>query len=108
MKRNCNNHSCGKEYEADIRNINRGWGLCCSKSCAASLREKSKTNYNPNRVIKNNILREQLNFIKSHRDIVYHRTQEGYRIIGTTAVDEFDSPVYEIDPNEDNFYSNED
>jgi len=44
MKRNCD--YCGKEYKTDQRNINRGWGLCCSKSCAASKREKSKQNYN--------------------------------------------------------------
>ena len=44
MKRKCDN--CGKEYEADERNIKRGWGLTCSKSCAASKREKSKPNYN--------------------------------------------------------------
>lgn len=42
MKRNCNNPDCGKEYTADMRNVNRGNGLCCSKSCAATLREKVK------------------------------------------------------------------
>lgn len=40
MKRNCNN--CGAEYEADSRNLKRGWGLSCSKSCAAQQREKDK------------------------------------------------------------------
>ena len=49
MIRNCDN--CGKIYDADIRNVNRGWGLCCSKSCAASKREKSKPNYSPERVL---------------------------------------------------------
>jgi len=34
---------CGKEYNADQRNLNRGWGLCCSKSCSAKLREHKKT-----------------------------------------------------------------
>ena len=106
MKRNCDN--CQTEYEADMRNVNRGWGLCCSKSCAASKREKSKVGYNPVRVAKNNILREQLTFIKTQTSIAHRRTSEGYRIIGTTAVDEFDCPVYEIDPNEDDFFSNED
>ena len=33
---------CGKEYFADERNIKRGWGLCCSKSCAAIKRERNK------------------------------------------------------------------
>ena len=55
MKRKCD--KCGKEYIADERNIKRGWGLCCSKSCAASKREKSKPGYNPIRVKANNIRR---------------------------------------------------
>lgn len=40
MKRNCDN--CGREYEADDRNVKRGWGLCCSKSCAAQKRERER------------------------------------------------------------------
>lgn len=55
MKRKCDN--CGNEYYADSRNIKRGWGLTCSKSCAASMREKSKPDYNPERVLKNNKIR---------------------------------------------------
>ena len=55
-KRNCDN--CNKEYLADNRNLRRGWGLCCSKSCAASKREKSKPSYNPARVKANNERRE--------------------------------------------------
>ena len=39
MKRKCDN--CGKEYIADMRNVKRGWGLCCSKSCAAKKRERT-------------------------------------------------------------------
>ena len=30
-------HNCNKEFTPDKRNTNRGWGLCCSKSCAATL-----------------------------------------------------------------------
>lgn len=56
MKRKCDH--CGKEYEADMRNVKRGWGLCCSKSCAASKREQSKPSYNRARVERNNIRRE--------------------------------------------------
>ena len=56
IKRNCNN--CGKEYNADSRNLKRGWGLCCSKSCAAQLREKRKPGYDPAVVRENNIKRE--------------------------------------------------
>lgn len=52
MKRNCDN--CGKEYNADPRNLRRGWGLCCSKSCAAKKREMSKPGYDPQRVKANN------------------------------------------------------
>lgn len=55
-KRNCD--YCEKEYMADTRNLKRGWGLCCSKSCAANKREKSKPNYNPVRVAENNWKRE--------------------------------------------------
>jgi hypothetical protein len=42
MTRNCN--FCNRPYKADPRNLKRGWGLCCSKSCAASLREQPKIN----------------------------------------------------------------
>ena len=38
-KRKCDN--CGEEYMADNRNLKRGWGLCCSKRCAAKKREKA-------------------------------------------------------------------
>ncbi|MDV3568180.1 hypothetical protein CMU71_14905 [Elizabethkingia anophelis] len=58
-KRKCNN--CNKEYLADNRNLKRGWGLCCSKSCAAKRREKSKPGYNPKRVEYNNDRRENWN-----------------------------------------------
>lgn len=56
IKRNCDN--CGKEYNADTRNLRRGWGRCCCKSCAAQLREKNKPGYNPERVALNNARRE--------------------------------------------------
>ncbi len=29
---------CKELYQPDLRNIKRGWGLCCSKSCAAKRR----------------------------------------------------------------------
>lgn len=51
-KRNCN--YCGKEYQADNRNLKRGWGLCCNKSCSASLRERSKPTWNAETVERNN------------------------------------------------------
>lgn len=39
--KNCQN--CGKEFKPDKRNVNRGWGLCCDKSCAASYKNKLKS-----------------------------------------------------------------
>lgn len=39
VTRICEN--CGRPFQADTRNLARGWGKCCSKSCAASLRERS-------------------------------------------------------------------
>ena len=103
MKRKCDN--CQIEYDADERNLNRGWGLCCSKSCAASKREKSKPNYNPERVTINNIRRE-LWSEKFNDENLYgiykgRRTSEGYKIYGDTAIDEFGEPVYAVDPYDD-------
>lgn len=59
MIRNCDN--CGKQYKADPRNLKRGWGKCCSKSCAAKKREKSRPDYDPLVVAQNNIRRERWN-----------------------------------------------
>ena len=109
MKRNCDH--CGTEYNADERNIKRGWGLCCSKSCSASKREKSKPGYNPDRVAFNNMRRDEWNSTildKSAGDKCFvdddrkykGRTSEGYRIYGTTAYDEWGDAVYEVDPYE--------
>lgn len=102
VKRNCD--CCKKEYEADERNLRRGWGLTCSKSCAASMREKSKPGYNPKRVEKNNVRRSSWNekFTDSSNRVSGY-TSEGYRIINGTAYDEFDEPVYAVDPNDDDF-----
>ncbi len=99
MTRLCDN--CNKEYNADERNIKRGWGLCCSKSCAASKREKNKPGYNPNRVYLNNIKRE--NRITGH-------TSEGYEIRNGVAYDEWGYPVYDVslgeyDPGDDEYYN---
>ena len=55
-KRNCDN--CSAEYKADNRNLKRGWGLCCSKKCAAEMREKYKPGYSIDRVVKNNAQRK--------------------------------------------------
>lgn len=50
---------CGVNYMADNRNLKRGWGLCCSKSCAAKKRERNKPGYNTKRVSTNNIKRSR-------------------------------------------------
>lgn len=120
INRDCDN--CQKEYKADPRNIKRGWGLCCSKSCAAQKREKSKPGYNLEKVQLNNIRRENWNDNLIDKDFgdkcavneigdngkFKGRTSEGYRIFGNTAYDEWGEPIYEVDPNEDDFFSNED
>jgi hypothetical protein len=100
-RRKCDN--CGEEYHADNRNLKRGWGLTCSKSCAASKREKKKPGYNKKKVEENNIKRESWNApsIVGGSGVVTGVTSEGYRIMDGTAYDEFDSPVYDVDPNED-------
>lgn len=98
MKRKCDN--CGIEYEADERNVKRGWGLCCSKSCAASKREKSKKGYNAKRVEKNNIRRAFWNGLGIEKKTT-RRTSEGYIVRNGVAYDEFDNPVYNVDVNED-------
>jgi len=100
VQRKCNN--CKSDYLADERNVKRGWGLCCSKSCAASMREKSKKGYNPARVERNNIRRVFWNGLGLDKP-TRRTTVEGYEIRGRTAYDEFGEPVYDIDPNEDSF-----
>lgn len=111
MKRNCDN--CGKEYDADSRNLKRGWGLCCSKSCAASKREKNKPDYNPERVKRNNIRRGNWNNIEGYSGKVTGYTSEGYRIIDGVAFDEFDEPVYDVgigeyDEGDSEYWNNKD
>lgn len=110
MERNCNH--CGELYKADMRNVKRGWGLCCSKSCAASLREKSKPGYDPERVKRNNARRETWNEngIDENHYGVYKgkRTSEGYKIYGNTAIDEWGEPVYQVDPYDDTHPFSED
>ena len=104
-KRNCDN--CNKQYLADNRNLSRGWGLCCSKSCAASKREKSKPTYNVERVKTNNIRRKNWNTSTNTPSVVGGSgrvtgyTSEGYRIMNGIAYNEWDEAVYNVDPNED-------
>lgn len=74
MKRNCDN--CNKLYDVDQRNLNRGWGLCCSKSCAASKREKSRPDYDPKIVAINNDSRRNWN----EKEIIETDYETGYNI----------------------------
>lgn len=41
--------SCGRDFKPDNRNLKRGWGLFCSKSCSSKWRTKisnlSKSEY---------------------------------------------------------------
>lgn len=120
MKRNCD--ECQKEYIADMRNIKRGWGLTCSKSCAAKKREKSKPGYDPEIVKRNNRIREGKMTNEDFKSFPIHRpvclnqkqfgeyapnivggsgritgiTSEGYRIMDGIAYDEWDEPVYSV------------
>jgi hypothetical protein len=36
-------HLCKEEFKPDKRNLNRGWGLFCSKTCSAIFRLKLQT-----------------------------------------------------------------
>ena len=82
--------------------------MCCSKSCAASKREKSKPFYNKKRVARNN--KKRANW-KTSLDapnviggsgVVTGYTSEGYRIMDGIAYDEFDCEVYAVDIYEEN------
>jgi hypothetical protein len=107
FERKCDN--CQRTYVADTRNIKRGWGLCCSKSCAASKREKSKPGYNESIVADNNEVRKNWNcrlMNKSEGDISFAdvsigaryqgRTSEGYRIYDGVAYDPWGIPIYDV------------
>lgn len=117
VNRKCDN--CGKNYLADMRNLKRGWGKCCSKSCAASKREKSRPNYNAKRVTINNFRRKNWNNrvldSNGYGDYTGRRTSEGYKIYGDMAVNEYDEPVYSVnggdgcdDPGDSEYWDNKD
>ena len=40
VARVCCARGCGRVYQAKKSDIARGWGLCCSKSCATSFRSQ--------------------------------------------------------------------
>ena len=115
VNRNCDN--CGKTYKADSRNLKRGWGLCCSKSCAAQKREKNKPGYNPKHVAINNQkrLNYQIKAENGYGPYTGKHTSEGYKMFGNTAIDEYGDPVYTIDgdagdydPGDSEYYDNMD
>ena len=45
VKRVCDNKGCGVVYEARQADLKRGWGMCCSKSCAASHKLRGNPNH---------------------------------------------------------------
>lgn len=65
---------CKKLYFADNRNLKRGWGLCCSKTCAAKKREQSKPGYNQYTVADNNYRRQHWN---DRQDDSYNGLDDG-------------------------------
>jgi hypothetical protein len=72
--RQCNN--CKKEYLADNRNLKRGWGLCCSKSCAALNRSN------------NSLRRLKASTPKASPRKENYYTMLGYNYDGSTFIDE--------------------
>lgn len=62
---------CGKRYKVDMRNWNRGWDRCCSKSHAAALREESKPGYDPDYVKFNNLRRGT--WKQGGKDMIYKK-----------------------------------
>jgi len=81
VKRLCD--YCSGDYLADTRNLKRGWGLCCSKSCAANKREKSKPNYDPSRVRYNNVKRAIWNYnetlsVEDYHDSIHPFSDEAF------------------------------
>lgn len=118
LKRDCDH--CKAEYDADTRNLKRGWGLCCSKSCAAKKRESGKSGYNPEVVARNNRIRSgkaTINHIRKATDVqkmhwnlaVWGRhapnivegdgvieaiSSEGYSVVNDVAYNEFGEAVY--------------
>lgn len=59
MERECD--VCGEKYNAKASDIKRGWGLTCSKSCAAKKRETSREDYDISKVRTNNMKRDLWN-----------------------------------------------
>lgn len=66
IKKNCK--YCNKIFLTNQRALNRGWGLCCTKKCAAKLREMSKPGYNTKIVALNNLRRENWNNYEEDED----------------------------------------
>jgi len=56
MKRKCD--ICNTDYYVKKSDLARGWGLTCSKSCAAKKRERSRNNYDETTVKINNLKRK--------------------------------------------------
>lgn len=72
-ERNCD--ICNILYKADNRNLKRGWGLCCSKSCAAKKREMAKPTWDKKTVERNNRIRNSEMTLDDWNSLPSHRRQ---------------------------------
>lgn len=81
MKRNCD--ICGNEYNVKKSDLQRGWGLTCSKSCAAIKRENDK------RVKNKKIESEEI----EEKEISEYKTKELYVPKGYTRVRDVNGDV---------------
>jgi hypothetical protein len=88
-KRKCDN--CGKEYMADNRNLKRGWGLCCSKRCAAKKREKSRPDYDPvyNSLKRDGLLPRKTDYVETYNNSGWADDDETYNNSGWAEDDQW-------------------
>ncbi len=62
---------CGKVYDAEKRSLEKGWGLCCSKSCAAKKRELNKKlnpKVKPLEIVNANSYEPMLHWVRGNED----------------------------------------
>ncbi len=62
---------CGKVYDAEKRSLEKGWGLCCSRSCAAKKRELNKKlnpKVKPLEIVNANAYEPMLHWVRGNED----------------------------------------
>lgn len=75
FNKNC--YICNKIHSEKVSNLKRGWGLCCDKACAGSLRELKLFISTDMTKKEENIAHESIQFMiknlknRSHDTIVY-------------------------------------